>query len=412
MDCNNFFVSCERIFRPDLANKPVVVMSSNDGCAVARSNEVKALGIPMGAPMFKYKELIAKNSITTFSANFNLYGDISRRITEYLASKTPIIEVYSIDESFLDITDLKGINQINWATNIRKEINSLIGVPVSIGLGPTKTLAKIASELAKKSSGVEIIEPRSEKLKEVKIEDIWGVGRKYAPKLRSQGFDSAFDIASSSRTKIRNILGSVQGERLFLELNGVACYLIDSSTKPQKMISSTRTFGQDSNTSADIESALANLCSRACFRLRQDKQLAQKVTIFVTSNRNKQNYKKSSVSARLASASSSTGQIISIANDLFSSIYSNRIMYHRAGVILSELVPENTTNQISLTEKGQKDIQQRKNALMSDVDQLNKRFGKNKVHYLSQDLSRAWIPRKTGVSPSYLTNWDDLPKLR
>lgn len=414
VDCNNFFVSCERIFRPDLADKPVVVMSSNDGCAVARSNEAKAVGIPMGAPMFKYKNTIEENNVVLFSANFHLYGDISRRITELLSSQIPIMEVYSIDESFLDISDIKIEDYERWGRELRDMIFRHIGVPVSIGIGPTKTLAKLASELAKKISnknGVAILKPQDERLSEIKIEDIWGIGRKNAPKFRIEGFGNALDIANASRSKIRQITGSVMGERLFLELKGTACYNIKVTSKPQKMISATRTFGHDTNEINDVQSAIANLVARAGFNLRKDQQIAQRISIFVTSSRFKNNYSKNSKSLQLNYPSSNTGQLISVANQLFLDIFESHVQYHRAGVVLSDLVSEAKIPQIGLFDRDETLSQSDKNSFMKDVDSINKRYGREKIHYATQDISKKWLPRKRDVSPSYTTDWQQLPKI-
>ncbi|OGL31391.1 hypothetical protein A3F37_02840 [Candidatus Saccharibacteria bacterium RIFCSPHIGHO2_12_FULL_41_12] len=414
VDCNNFFVSCERIFRPELVGKPVIVASSNDGCAVARSNEVKSLGIPMGAPVFKYKEIIASNKIIIFSGNFHLYGDISRRLTQFLSQQAPTIEVYSIDESFLDLSDMVIPDIKKWAENIVQRIFREIGVPVSIGIGPTKTLAKLASELAKKNpnnSGVVVTSAGDLSLEQVKVEDIWGIGRMNAPKFRVAGIDNALDIANSNRTKIRNIVGSVMGERLYLELSGIACYSVGTETKPQKVISATRTFGHDTSQAYIVESALADLAARACLNLRKDGQLTERVSIFVSSNRFKKGYSKISRSVRLDYPSANSGQIISLANNLFSQIYNPKTKYHRAGVILSELSPENNSLQVNLFDAQASIKQMSNNSLMKDVDTINKRFGRGKIHYATQDNSKDWLPRKKDASPAYTTHWEELPKI-
>ncbi len=414
VDCNNFFVSCERIFRPDLADKPVVVMSSNDGCAVARSNQAKAIGIPMGAPLFKYKDIIKENNVILFSANFHLYGDISRRITKLLSGQIPIMEVYSIDESFLDISDIEINDYEQWGRALRDMIFRHVGVPVSIGIGPTKTLAKLASELAKKSSnknGVAILGAQDERLSEIKIEDIWGIGRKNAPKFRIEGFGNALDIAKASRPTIRQIAGSVMGERLFLELNGTACYSIKITAKPQKMISATRTFGHDTNEINDVQSAIASLVARASFNLRKDHQIAQRISVFVTSSRFKNDYSKYSKSLQLNYPSSNTGQLISIANQLFLDIFDSHVQYHRAGVVLSDLVSASKIPQIGLFDPEETLSQSSKNKFMKNIDNINKRYGREKIHYATQDISRKWLPRKRDVSPDYTTDWQQLPKI-
>lgn len=414
IDCNNFFVSCERVFRPDLVNKPMLVASSNDGCAVARSNEVKALGIPMGAPVFKFKDIIFKNNVQVFSANFHLYGDISRRLTQLLSKQAPAIEVYSIDESFLDISDIPMSDVEKWGETLANKILHDIGIPVSIGIGPTKTLAKLASELAKKDlkgRGVKITTPDDPELKAVRVEDIWGIGRKNAPKLRARNIGNAHEITKSNKSTIRSTIGSIVEERIFLELSGIPCYDIESTNKPQKVISATRTFGHDTDKAYVVESALADLTARACHNLRKDRQLVRKISIFVTSNRFSDNYSVASKSIRLDWASSSTGQIIANANSLFAEIYNPKIKYHRAGITLTELTSDSSANQIGLIDSNKSLDQIAKNNLMKDVDSINKRYGRGKVHYATQDISKDWLPRKNSVSQAYTTNWDELPKI-
>ncbi|MEK9195972.1 MAG: DUF4113 domain-containing protein, partial [Patescibacteria group bacterium] len=262
-----------------------------------------------------------------------------------------------------------------------------------------------------KGNGVKITTADDPELKEVRVEDIWGIGRKNAPKLRARNIGNAYEITQSNKSTIRSILGSIVGERIFLELSGTPCYEIESTNKPQKVISATRTFGHDTDQAYVVESALADLTARACHNLRKDRQLARKISIFVSSNRFKESYTSSSQSIRLSYGSSNNGQLIAHANQLFSELYDPNTSYHRAGVILTELVPNNSFNQIDLIYPDKSLAQITKNKLMEDFDNINNRYGRGKIHYATQDISKDWLPRKNRVTQAYTTNWDELPKI-
>lgn len=413
VDCNNFFVSCERLFRPDLATKPVITMSSNDGCVIARSNETKQLGIPMGAPIFKYKSIIEAENITLFSANFRLYGDISKRLTELLQAKIPRIEIYSIDESFLDISSLAIKDIESWAQSLQATIKQAIGIPVSIGIGPTKTLAKLASEQAKLNTDINIsmLHKNDPKLANIKVEDIWGVGRKHAPKLRVAGLATAADIANTDPTTLRNIFGSVHGERLQRELSGTVCLEIEPQTKPQKMISSTRTFGHDISQTYELEAAIANLAAKAAYNLRRDNQLARKIKIFASTNYRNSAYASHSKSYTFTHPTCHTGQIIEAANKIIRDVSVSSTRYHRAGVILYELVSAKSSTQRHFFEQESIDRQNQRNKSMQGVDTINAKYGLNTIHFASEDLSTKWQPKRARISPNYTSSWEDLPKI-
>jgi DNA polymerase V len=412
VDCNNFFVSCERLFRPDLHGKPVIVASSNDGCAIARSNEVKALGIPMGAPLFKYEDTIKAHGVTVFSANFELYGDISRRLAMLLTEVSPHIEVYSIDECFLDVSSLLITDYVAWAEQVRESALQQLGIPVSIGIGSTKTLAKLASELAKKKpNNITLLQPRDEQLRHIPLKDIWGIGWRRAPQIQNFGLTNAYDIALSDPMTMRRIFGSVNGERMQRELNGTVCYNVETSTKPQKMISATRTFGQDTNTLYELEAAVANLAARAAHNLRKDDQLASELHVFLATNRFKPGYAKTFTAHVFSHPTCHSGQIVTAANALVATVYNKNAHCHRAGVILTSLRSAANMQQQNFLDQAERDAQSIKNAQMHSIDQINKRYGKNTIHIASQDLSKTWQPQSKNRSPHYTTNWRDLPKL-
>lgn len=290
IDCNNFFVSCERVFRPDLATTPMVVLSSNDGCVVARSNEVKALGIPMAGAAFRYRDIFEKHGIVKFSANFDLYGDLSRRITELLTSVTPRIEVYSVDESFLDLQELHIEDYTAWGAYVREAVWKWIGIPVSIGIAPTKTLAKLASERAKKDpelGGVLNLYEESapvirHHLEAVPVQDVWGIGWRFAPKMRAEDITNARQLAQLQPKHAQQLMG-IRGRQLIAELNGLSCFPLDREGKIRKSIARTRTFGHDTNDLGSLEAAIATFTTQAAFRLRTSGQVTKRAALFLTS---------------------------------------------------------------------------------------------------------------------------------
>lgn len=418
VDCNNFFVSCLRVFRPDLNNKPVVALSSNDGCVVARSNEAKALGVPMGAPAFKWRQHFEDNKIIQMSGNFELYGDMSRRITSLLTTVTPRIEVYSVDESFLDLSELEIEDYQVWGREVRAHILQWTGIPVSIGIAPTKTLAKLASERAKKEQGLDGVldlvtlsqEEREPYLSRMPLREIWGVGWRLAPRLQAEGLLNAADIAKLPPRLAQSWMG-IRGRQLVTELNGTPCFELEMFGKIAQSISSTRTFGHDTQQLHVLESALANFAAKACFRLREGQQLARKAGFFVATNRYKPGYKMISREITLPMPSADTGYITGLLNQELAQVFSNKEWYHRAGVYLNDFVPQKDL-QIDLL--GAIDPHQHDAATerMQAVDTLNSRYGRNTVRYASENLSTAWQPLKDLQTPRYTTQWGELPKVK
>ncbi len=417
IDCNNFFVSCERLFRPDLDNKPVVVLSSNDGCVVSRSNEAKALGIPMAAPAFKSKHIFRENGVVQFSANFELYGDISRRITQLLTTITPNIEVYSVDESFLDLSELDIKNYRQWGLQVGKLIEQWVGIPVSVGIASTKTLAKLASNRAKKDPGLKGVNFLGNEvgikaaLLETPIENLWGVGWRLAPSLRAAGLATSYDIAKLPTRMARQLFGGVRGEQIVRELNSEACWPISLSSKLAQSIARTRTFGEDTNQFFELESAVASFATQAAFRLRLSHQLTKKAELFLTTNRNKPNYRKFSLEVRLNVPSSDTGTLISSLVKALKQVYDPNIYYHRAGVTLYHFVPESEL-QLDLLGYVKPKAVSKERSRMRAIDKLNSKLGKNKVHYAAEDLGGSWQPKHNVRSPRYTTEWDELPRVR
>jgi DNA polymerase V len=418
IDCNNFFVSCERLFRPELATRPVVVLSSNDGCAVSRSNEAKALGIPMGAPAFKYKQLFEQNGVVAFSANFELYGDLSRRLTEILKRVTARIEVYSVDESFLDLSGLAIKDHVQWARELRALVLRDIGLPVSIGIGGSKTLAKIASDMGKTDlsrGGVcdlyhKTAQERQEDLKNIKVRNIWGVGRRLAPQLQAEGLLNAADLSNLRRPRAKQLMG-VHGEQMVYELNGKSCIPLEKQHKISKTISRGRTFGEDTNQAHVIEAALASFATQSAYRLRESGQLTRKLSIFLTTDRHKPAYRQWGSEVVFHTPTADTGQLIAAAIEAFGKVYDKSASYHRASVNLYNFAPDNLLQTDLLGEVNPAQHSKKTDRLKA-VDGLNQRFGKSTVRYAAQDLAHAWEPRRQLRSPRYTTNWEELPLVK
>jgi len=418
IDCNNFFVSCERIFRPDLEQKPVVVLSSNDGCVVARSNEAKRLGVPMGAPVFKHRQLFQMHHIKQFSANFELYGDVSKRITALLATITPRLEIYSVDESFLDVSELDIPDYIAWGTMVRDFIWKHVGVPVSIGIASSKTLAKLASEIAKQRevyngvfSFVDLDEKvRDEELQRMPVKEIWGVGWRLAPKIRAEGVSTALHLARMSPKRAQQLMG-VHGRQMVSELNGIDCHTLTAEHAKAKSIMRSRTFGEDTNQAHVLEAAIASLGARAGYQLRTQGLLAKRIGLFTETNRHKPGYRRWAREIQLSTPANDTGIIISLLVKELGTFYNDKQQYHRLGVFLHDFVPE-TSLQIDLLGYVDSDAHDRSKARMEALDAINTKWGRGKIYFAAEDLSDTWQPKHQIRSPRYVSNWAELPKAR
>ena len=418
IDCNNFFVSCERLFRPELEDKPVVVLSSNDGCAVSRSNEAKALGIPMGAPAFKFMPVFKRYGVAQFSANFELYGDISSRIITLLTSVTPHIEVYSVDESFLDLSELNIADYTAWARSVRELVQRYIGIPVSIGIAGSKTLAKLAAARAKKDPelggvlsfiGLEQENSR-EYLRHTPLEDIWGIGWRLTPKLKAEGLHTALDLSGLAPARAGQLMG-VHGRQLVAELGGVSCLPLQKHHKPQQMISRGRQFGEDTAQLHVLEAAVASLTVRASVVLRREQQLARRAAVLIRTNRHKPGYRRLQRSVRFATPTADTGLICAALVEALSGLYNPRELYHKADVLLFDLTPQHAL-QTDLLGTVVVSTAERSQARLEAVDALNGRYGAGTVGFAAENLSQAWRPRRNLASPRYTTDWHELPTAR
>ena len=415
IDCNNFFVSCEKVFRPDLEGQPVVVLSSNDGCVVARSNEAKALGIPMAAPAFKFAHTLQGAKVVQFSANFELYGDISGRITTLLTSVTPRIEVYSVDESFLDLSELHISDYTKWAATVRAQILRYVGVPVSIGVATSKTLAKLAAERAKKEPELDGVLSFIDKNREetdyylgrTPIKDIWGIGWRLAPKLKAEGVHSALDLRQFSSKRASQLMG-VHGRQLVAELNGITCLPLQKYHKPQQQIMRGRQFGEDTSQFHVIESAVASLTAKAAVHLRHEKRLARQAAVIIRTNRHKPGYRQLSQVVTFDTPTADTGTLCGALVHALEEVFNPRELYHKADVLLYDLIPAEAL-QTDMLGAVNPVVNDREVARMTALDALNSRYGKQSVHFAAEHLSNAWRPRYHRGSPRYTSSWQDLP---
>jgi DNA polymerase V len=407
VDCNNFYVSCERIFNPRLEGVPVVVLSNNDGCIISRSNEAKALGLKMGEPVFKRKDLIQQHNVKVYSSNYALYGDISHRVMNTLKNFSPMIEIYSIDEAFLDLEGMN-VDLTKYGQSIRKVIQKNIGMPIGIGIGITKSLAKIANKIAKKSSGVFAIESENERLwalANTPVEDIWGVGRRYAVLLKKHGVNTALDFTNLSTDWIRRHM-TVQGHRLREELLGKSCIALETVMQPKKNIATTRAFGKKLSDIEPIKESVSTHATSCAAKLRRQKSVAQYVTVFIHTDpfSETQKYVSQSITVTLPIPSNSDLVLAKAALAGLKNIFIPNLLYKKAGVIVSEISPDNVIQQ-NLFEPLDTE---RQNSISKVTDFLNTRYGKSTVKLAVQGSSRDWKLKQEKLSPGYTTRWDDI----
>jgi DNA polymerase V len=414
-DANNFFCSCERLFRPDLQNKPVLVLSNNDGCVIARSNEVKKLGIKMGEPAFKIKEQIIKHGITVFSSNYTLYGDLSKRIMSMLATFVPEIEVYSIDEAFLNFSGLEHFDLYQYGRQIVETTSKGTGIPISLGIAPTKTLAKVANKYAKKYPAyhsvclIDTDEKRIKALKLFDISDVWGIGRKHAKFLAKYNIKTAYDFIQMPRKWARAQM-TIAGEKIWCELNGEACIEFDPIIADKKQICVSRSFGQPVTELSDLKTAVTTFASLAAQQLRQQQSIANSMTIFLQTNyfRPELPQHNSYIEIKLLTATDSTLEIVKSAIDGLEKLYKANYQFKKAGVILQNITSKDARQQ-SLFHN----IDYEKHSkLMTVIDNWNSGFNEQ-IKLASQiNDNNNWKLKRTYLSPSYTTDWKDIIKVK
>ena len=431
VDCNNFYVSCERVFNPSLRGKPVVVLSNNDGCIIARSNEAKALGIPMGAPLHLYKTLIKQNKIFTYSSNYTLYGDMSSRVMSVLNYFIPNIEIYSIDEAFLNLKNFNTQSLQDEMFKIRERIYQWTGIPVSIGIGPTKTLAKLANKIAKKNSsnGVYILTVSTQLthiLSDMKLEDIWGVSKGWGNRLRSIGINNPRQLQQANPRQIRTLI-SVVGERIIYELRGQPCLALEEVIN-KKSITVSRSFGNMINDKDSLKKALANYAARAAEKLRYQDSVCGGIYVFINTNRFRERDLQYSNSATINfdELTDSTTIIIEKSFKLLENLYRPKYNYKKIGVTLLGLKQKDDGSSDNYIIQGslfipnadQKIHMSRSCDRMKLIDNINTKMGKMTIFHGSQGVIKnsrniksepdKWRMRSCYKSPFYTTNWDDI----
>ncbi len=416
VDCNNFYASCERVFNPKLNGRPIVVLSNNDGVIIARSEEAKALGIKMGDPFFKVEQLIKQKKVAVFSSNYTLYGDLSARVMTTLERFSPEVEIYSIDEAFLNLTGIESENQTRYLHNIRNTIKKWLGLPVSIGMAPTKTLAKLANRLAKKNkeyNGVLNLyeyDNYEKFLESIEVEDIWGVGRQYSAMLHRNNIHTALDLARSDRKWIKKRM-TVVGLRTVMELNGIPCIDLEHTPPTKKSIVSSRSFGDYLTKFDELKEAVSYFVARASEKMRSQGSACRILNVFIRTNpfKNSPQY-YNSAEVRLPYPMNGTNELLPFANQALKKIFRDGYYYQKVGVLLMDFVqtnnmmvslfdPPNRLNQIKATEL---------------MDKINKKYGREAIYFAAAGMKehRRWQMKRELLSNHFTTNWKHLPEVK
>ena len=415
IDCNNFYVSCERVFNPNLNKKPVVVLSNNDGCAISRSNEAKELGIPMGAPAFKYEKIFRENNVQVFSSNFPLYGDMSSRVMSILSKFTPNIEIYSIDEAFLKFEGFENYDLESYCQEIKDMVLKWTGIPISIGIAPTKALAKVSNRIAKKfpnqTKGVCLInseEKRVKALKWLKIEDVWGIGFKYAKRLRNIKINTAYDFTNLEDNWVRKNM-SVVGVRLKKELEGKSVLDIEEVRSPKKAIATTRSFEATITNYGKIKERISTFAICCAEKLRSQNSNCNSIYVFIRSNKfqkNKPQY-RNGILMNIPFSTNSNMIISKYAIEGLRKIFRKGINYKKAGTIVMGL-DSSKSYQLNLFENENP----KHKCLMKTIDFIQKKEGQSKIKLASQDLRKRWKMKQEKLSPNYTCKLNEIIKVK
>ncbi len=414
VDCNSFYASCEQVFDPQLRDRPVIVLSNNDGCVIARTAEAKAVGIKMAEPFFEQQDLILQHDVQVFSANFTLYGDMSNRVMEVLRQFSPGMEVYSIDEAFLDLTGFQGSLE-DYGRKIKGTVYRWTGIPTSVGIGPTKTLAKIANRIAKRrkeAKGVFDItdHPDIDRILEgVEVGDVWGIGRRYARLLSGRGILNAKQLRDLPDKFVRQRM-TVMGLRTVTELRGQPCIGLDEAVPDKKNLLTSRSFGQPVRKRAELEQAVAEYASMSAEKLRRQSSRASAVSVFIETDvfGDEPQYRNFATTG-LAVPTAYTPDIIRAAHQALDRIFRLGYAYKKAGVMLSGVVPDSRVQLDAFAYDGGIQIKQ---SVMRALDSINIRMGRNKVFYAAQGVKRTWGMRQNKLSKRFTTRWDEIPTVK
>lgn len=414
VDCNSFYVSCERVFSPALKNKPVVVLSNNDGCAISRSAEAKALGIAMGAPIFKCEELVKQHDIQVFSANFVLYGDMSARVMSALSSFTPHLEIYSIDEAFLNLDGFKNDGFLPYGRKIRSTVKERTGIPVSVGIAPTKTLAKAANHIAKdnpKMDGVfSFIDEKDidHWLAKTPVREIWGIGHEKALFLNRNGITNALQLKQAPNEWIKKHL-TIMTLRTVQELRGIPSISFDEASQNKKAIVTSRTFGYELAGLVEMQEAVSAYVAKAAEKMRDQGSVAGYLQVFIETNPFKGSYYRNSASVDITPPTAYTPQLVETAKMLLSKIYKEGYRYKSCGVMLTNFSDENLVQQDLFKPVYAQSSKQR---LMKMLDRHNQSSNSGQLFFASQGISQPWYMKQSHRSKRYTTRWDELLEIR
>ncbi|MBR4045338.1 MAG: Y-family DNA polymerase [Alistipes sp.] len=413
-DCNNFFVSCERVFRPELNGRPVIVLSSNDGCVIARSNEAKALGIKMGDPLFKIRDIVKRNNVTIFSSNMALYADFSRRIRMILRQEAPHIEVYSIDEAFLDLRGMCNDDFDSFAKTLSLQCRRLTGIPVSVGVAPTKTLAKIAAELCKRypklrgGCYMHRDEDIIKVLKKTAVEDVWGIGRRTTPRLKARGIQTAYDFRVLPREWVQRNMG-ITGVRTWQELNGIPAIGFEAVAEAKQSICNSRSFATEIYDIRELSEQIAKFATMTAEKLRKQNTVCQRLTVFAFTNRFHENEAQQYgyITLPFVEPTDSTLEIVRTAREALAEIFVRGVGYKKAGVIASEIIPREALH-VSMFSA---EHNERHHRLMEAIDNINSTAGCEAVTLASAGRGGP-LNRSDYRSPRYTTSWSDIPIIK
>ena len=413
IDCNNFYASCERLFRPDLRNAPIVVLSNNDGCVIARSNEAKALKIKMGEPYFKIKALCQQHHVHVFSSNYALYGDMSHRVMSVIDNYWPAVEIYSIDEAFLDLSTLPVHLHDSFCTTLQAWVLKSTGIPTSIGIGETKTLAKIANHVCKKELNIPVfnISKQRDWLQRINISDVWGVGKQWTKKLTTLGIFTAEDLALANLSTLKNQL-NVMLMRTAMELQGTPCCGFQD-TAPSQSIVSSRSFGDMQTEFEPLAQAVSSHVARAYEKLRQQHLLVKHLTVFVNGNPFRADLPQynNKIQFKLIHPTDDLCLITRVARRCLAKIFKPGFHYKKVGVYFEDLV-NHDYRQLDLFDQPTDLSLHKKDDLMNVLDGINRKFGRHTIKLAAEGFSKPWAMRANMQSPHYTTQWSDLPVIQ
>lgn len=411
VDCNNFYASCERVFNPNLIGKPVAILSNNDGCVISRSDEAKALGLPMGAPIFKWESFCKANNVTVLSSNYPLYGDMSSRVMSILKQYSPEVEVYSIDESFLYFKGFDNYDLTKYGLEIKSRILKWTGIPTCVGIAPTKALSKVANKIARKypnqTKGVYVMDTEEKRIKALKwlsVEDVWGVGRQLSKRLQTKGCKTAFDFTQLPDVWVKKNFSVVEA-RLKRDLEGIPTLKLDEIVTQKKMIATTRSFDYSYSDIEYIKERVSTFAVSCAEKLRKQGSSCHVIIVMLKSDKHKKELEqhRTSTSINLTYPTSSSLIISNCAISALMSIFKKGIQYKKAGVIVTGLVPIDN-HQLHLFDAENPKHQ----PLMKSIDSLNAKYKNNKIRIANQDLKRTWKMRQDRLSPRYTTNINDI----